>query len=729
MFSENQQVAVRRHLRRVLASSEFSRSGRAAAFLEFVVLSTLENNQESLKERAIGIAVFQRPEDWDPKIDTSVRTEARRVRKKLSKYYSSPAADSHDVNIDVPLGSYSPIFRFPEPEAHAELPEQALTGPLASVKEISSGSGRNKSRVTYLRLGLLTVVVGVIAFAALQAFRTHRQGLSNANVGSAFKTLPISDEYGHQLNPAISPDATQIAYASDAGTGTFHIVQRVIDGGAPHRLTSGIDPELSPAYSPDGKTIAFLRLHGTTEVVIRDLASGTEKLAGYIETQLGDWTGDPGPLIGNLGPAWTRDGASLIVSDHPPHSSSSGLFIINLADGSREQLTTTDGSEQDFLPKVSPDGQRIAFIRASTHGHAELFILDLKTRALRQVTNEDRSINGLAWTKDPGELIVSSNREGPYQLWTVNTLTRAFQKIDTDAANAIDPQFPANASWLAYVTLNQEWTIRRLTIIGSPAGQLERFVASVGRNHGARFSPDGRYVAFVSDRSGSWEIWLCGERCSEPQRLTNFNGPWIGGLTWSPDSIHLAFDARLGPKSAIYMMSIVDPKPQLVEKNSFEERMPYWSQDGDVLYFNSDRDGTVAVWKRDLKSRVMTRIGVGFSTREYGPKRKVLLGRSDGLIYEPESMPEAGWKPIRLTTDPVLAWTVHGSSIYYCAIQPDGHVHILAFEDGRSREIADEDISFPRTAASLDVSPDGRYLLLTVSEHSTSNIYRRIAVR
>ncbi|MBT9332960.1 PD40 domain-containing protein [Paracidobacterium acidisoli] len=728
MLSDDQHIAIRRHLRRVLASSEFSRSGRAASFLEFVVLNALENNRESLKERAIGIAVFQRSEDWDPKLDTSVRTEARRVRKKLSEYYSSPAADPDDVNIDVPLGSYSPVFRFPEPEA--EILPEGDTSPVAAVEEPSSGSRQERSTGTYLRLGLLALFVGAIGLAALQAFRIHRHGLLNANIGSSFKTLPITDEYGHQLNPAISPDGTEIAYASDAGTGTFHIIQRAIEGGTPHRLTSGIDPELSPAYSPDGKAIAFLRLHGsTTEVVVRELSSGSETLTGYIETQLGDWTGDPGPLIGNLGPAWTPDGTRLVVSDHPPHSSSGGLFILNLGDGSRQQLTTDGGSEQDFLPKVAPDGQRIAFIRASTHGHAELFILDLKTRALRQVTNEDHSINGLAWTKDPNELIVSSNREGPYQLWTVNALNGAFQKVDTDAANAIDPQMPANASWLAYVTLNQEWTIQRLTIAGPPAAKpLERFVASAGQNHSAHFSPDGRYVAFVSDRSGSWEIWLCGERCSEPQRLTNFHGPWIGGLTWSPDSTRLAFDARLGPKSAIYMMSIVDPRPQLVERNSFEERMPYWSQDGGALYFNSDRDGTVAVWKRDLQSGAVSRIGVGFSIREFGPRRNLLLGRSDGLIYEPENMPGASGKAIHLATDPVLAWTVHGSSIYYCAIQSDGHIHILVFEDGRSREIADEDIRFPRTAASLDVSPDGRYLLLTVSEHSTSNIYRRITL-
>lgn len=70
---------------------------------------------------------------------------------------------------------------------------------------------------------------------------------------------------------------------------------------------------------PDGKQIAYLRVQADdTEVMIRNLDDGTERLIGEIATQIGDWTGDPGPLIGNLGPAWTPDGSNLIVADFFP---------------------------------------------------------------------------------------------------------------------------------------------------------------------------------------------------------------------------------------------------------------------------------------------------------------------------------------------------------------------------------------------------------------------------
>jgi hypothetical protein len=89
MHSDEQKVLIRRHLTKVLSSSEFARSGKASSFLEFVVGYALDDSVEPLKERAIAVAVFDKANDRDPKLDTCVRTEARRVRKKLSEYYAS----------------------------------------------------------------------------------------------------------------------------------------------------------------------------------------------------------------------------------------------------------------------------------------------------------------------------------------------------------------------------------------------------------------------------------------------------------------------------------------------------------------------------------------------------------------------------------------------------------------------------------------------------------------
>jgi Tol biopolymer transport system component len=736
MLTDKQKEAVQRHLKKVLASSEFARSERAAAFLTYIVTRALDQDSETLKERTIGIAVFERPEDWDPKLDTTVRTEARRLRKKLSGYYASPAGEDQYVCIDVPLGAYVPKFRFVETANH-RLTELAPTPNAAAVpnrerETDQDGLGTiHTARVNpwkQVLSGHALLICSLVVAAPLLTTFVISLHSRKPSVLPPFQTLPLTAEYGNEFDPAISPNANQIAYVWDGSTSGYRIYIRSVKGGSPSRLTSGNSPELDPAFSPDGKQIAYLRVEPeATDVVIRNLDDGTEHIVGEIATQIGDWTGDPGPLIGNLGPTWTPDGSNLIVADFAPHSTISGIFEIKISDGSRRQLTTTEDSVQDFLPRVSRDGRILAFVRAVTHGISDVYLLDLATHALIRATDDNRSINGLAWGRNDDKVVISSNRDGTYQLWILDLPKRSLQKLDTASTTAIDPQIAVGSGWMAYVTTNQNWNIGRVSLDEKVATSVDRFIASSGRNHSARYSPDGKYVAFVSDRSGAWEIWLCQVDCAEPQKLTSFNGPWIGGLSWSPDSTHLAFDARPGRKSAIYTLSITNPAPEILEKNAYEERMPFWSIDGRTIYFNSDRDGSVSIWRRDMPTGDTRRVGSGFSAQELDPAGRLLIGRSDGTIWqvkEPGDLERSLSDDI--VVDPVLAWTVHEGVLYYCSSAKDGRVRIARFENGHQQTIAVLSISFPRTSATLDISPDGKSLLLTSTDHSSSNVFRRI---
>ena len=735
MLTDEQKGAVQRHLKKVLASSEFSRSERAAAFLTFIVTHALNQDSETLKERIIGVAVFERPEDWDPKLDTTVRTEARRLRKKLSTYYASPAGEDQYVCIDVPLGAYIPKFRFVETTNH-RLAESVATSdePADSYRKRETDQGGlgtifNASRVepgsrllSRQVLLICSLVVAPLLVALVILVHSRRMAAS-----PPFQTIPLTTEYGNEISPTISPDSRQIAYVWDGGTGKYRIYIRSIKGGNSRRVTPGNSTELSPAFSPDGRQIAYLRMQpNDTEVVIRNLDDGTERPIGKIATQIGDWTGDPSPLIGNVGPTWTPDSHSLIVSDLASHLGAAGLVAINLTDGSRRQLTVTADSERDFLPKVSPDGSTLAFVRAVTHGISDVYLLDLKAMSLAKVTNESHSINGLSWGQDKGELIVSSNREGPYQLWMLDVTRPVLHKLDTDSANAIDPHLASSADWLAYVTTSQNWNVRQLAIGDQSSSSVERFIASSGRNHSAHYSPDGKHIAFVSDRSGTWEIWLCTTDCSEPQKITDFHGPWIGGLSWSPGSTKLAFDARLGRKSAIYTLSITNPIPEPLQKNNFEERMPSWSRDGKAIYFDSDRDGSVSIWKEDLGTGIVNKICLGFVARELNEDGRLLIGQQNGAIWKIARRGEVE-RPFadHILVDPILAWTTHGDILYYSYLGPDGQTHIVRSDGAHSQQVADLSARQPSTSASLDISPDGRSLLLTSIDQSSSNIYRR----
>ena len=98
-------------LKHILESECFRTSTRGKQFLSFVVQYRLENHPDSLKERMIGAALFNRPVDYATGDDSVVRAQAREVRRRLEKYYMTHAQESR-LRIDLPVGSYTPEFRF-----------------------------------------------------------------------------------------------------------------------------------------------------------------------------------------------------------------------------------------------------------------------------------------------------------------------------------------------------------------------------------------------------------------------------------------------------------------------------------------------------------------------------------------------------------------------------------------------------------------------------------------
>src|SRR6516162_565820 len=105
--------AARRQLDKVLASPGFARNERLSRFLRFVVERHMEGRDQELKESLIAIEVFGRLPGYDPKQDPIVRTEALRLRARLSEYYQADGK-SDPIIIELPKGGYVPVVRSAE---------------------------------------------------------------------------------------------------------------------------------------------------------------------------------------------------------------------------------------------------------------------------------------------------------------------------------------------------------------------------------------------------------------------------------------------------------------------------------------------------------------------------------------------------------------------------------------------------------------------------------------
>src|SRR5258707_10624315 len=116
---------VRAHLDRVLESSAFRGSRRSQEFLRYVVEHKLADRHAQLKERSIGIDVFQRPSSYDPSEDSIVRVKANDIRKRLAQYYMETNAQ---LRIELPLGSYLPEFYLAESTPPNSVPQDQPAG-------------------------------------------------------------------------------------------------------------------------------------------------------------------------------------------------------------------------------------------------------------------------------------------------------------------------------------------------------------------------------------------------------------------------------------------------------------------------------------------------------------------------------------------------------------------------------------------------------------------------
>ncbi len=479
--------------------------------------------------------------------------------------------------------------------------------------------------------------------------------------------------------PATNGTDVVFSYAGDLYTAP-------LSGGEARRLTSHIGYEIFPRFSPDGKTIAFTgEYDGNREVYVIPAGGGDPHRLTYTSTNARDDVGDRmGP--NNIVMTWTPDGQNVVYRNRIGDSFQGRLWTVPADGGMPQAMPLPEGGFCSY----SPDGTRMAYNRVFREFRSwkyyrggmadDIWLYDPEAGKVENLTDNVAQDICPMWIGN--DIYFISDRDRTMNLFVYHTDTRQTEKVTnyTD----YDIKFPStdgklivyeHAGYLyrfdpqtrraeqIHITLNAENIYARteqkhvanlLTSAGLSAdgkrvavtargevfdvpatkGVTRNITRTPGANErGADWSPDGKYIAYISDRTGETEVYLQPAEGGDPIQLTTDNDTYIRSLQWSPDSKTVLYTDRknrivtvdvssktktvvmqnperefygvsFSPDSrwltytkpaandfsVVYVYNLADRKEYPVTEKWYNSSSPAFSTDGKYLVFESDRD-------------------------------------------------------------------------------------------------------------------------------------------
>jgi Tol biopolymer transport system component/DNA-binding winged helix-turn-helix (wHTH) protein len=603
-------------------------------------------------------------------------------------------------------------------------PQRAgLAGPSVVCGETAE---RGRSRTNAVGLSLkqcFYVTLAITLTAAALGFTYKRFEPSGRTVGGTPSLLvPLTSLPGLERQVSFSPDGTRMAFVWDGGTErNVDVYVKLVDTGPPLRLTRDPAEDTQPVWSPDGRRIAFVREGEDRGVfVVPPLAGPERRLTA---------TDAPFPFSTWQRLAWVPDGRSLIVADNTAPSGPVVLFRISIESGDRERLTSPPaGALGDSSPTFSPDGGVLAFARHVRPGAAEVYVMEMPGGKPRQLTSGARAMDGLAWSRDGKELVMASKQGSGSvsHLWRVRVSDGSVERLPVPSERLSDPAFTPDGRYVAFTQTQLDLNIWRLPLSGGPAQPL---VASTLEDVGERYSPDGSRIAFASNRSGTWEIWTCGNQGEDPAQLTNFGGPNVGNPRWSPDGRTLAFQVRHAEGDGVWVIRSDGGGRRQIWRNPSGLYVTEWSRDGRWLYAASSQTGRFEIWKFALDGghvHQVTRHG-GFMAMESADS-KYLYYTKAWRVPGIWRMPVEGGSERLLIADQRAGasglWTVVDDGIFFASAGTGSSSTVWFFEFAteRLRPVARLRNPILEGISGLSVSPDRRWLLVTQLDEEKSDI-------
>ncbi len=419
---------------------------------------------------------------------------------------------------------------------------------------------------------------------------------------------PVTMHEAHDINPIFSPDSKWIAFSSNRH-GSYDVFVVPVVGGKPRRLTFDSAPDMVTGWTPDGKNVVFSSPRSTAfpqniDCYTVPFEGGPVRKLPLFEGKEAHFAPVGGSIAFVRGPGlWYRRGYR--------GSSNDDIWICNSDGSSQKQLTYFDG--QDSSPMWAPDAKKLYYVSeiGSKLGCANIVVQNIgpgsvASGSTQRLTSHEEDCVRRARISANGEWIVY---ECGTDLWVIGTRPGSSPRKLAIEVNADDKSnternvtFTKDATEFA---LNSDEDAAVLCIQGElflvrlpDGGKATRLTDSPAFDHGASFSPDGKSIVFLSDRTGHEDIYLLQPDDPEHPELTKAHKFKVKQLTNTPEGETGVTFSPKGDKIAFLRSGklwTVNPDGT-AEKMLVSENQVFdydWSPDGKMMVY-ARSDGSFA---------------------------------------------------------------------------------------------------------------------------------------
>lgn len=607
-------------------------------------------------------------------------------------------------------------------DGHALLPDQAVEAPAAQ----GAAPSAMRAAPRRWRYGLAMGGIAGATLAAVAVALVWRAvpGQAPSGVDAAFRTRPLTSFVGSELEPALSPDGSRVAFVwDDDADGVPDVHVKSVDSESTLNLTRSDSAENHPVWSADGGAVLFVRPQRRGASIMRVSALGGGATQVVRDEAAADIRGM------SLAP----DGASIAYARRDDPASPYRIVLAAIDSGRTQAITRPEpGTLGDIDPLFARDGRTVYFVRAVNEVTKDLYAAPSGGGAPTRLTFDNRKINGLTWSPDGTRLLFTSTRSGMYAAWSVDPAGGDPRQLALGDEDVHQPSAAPAVGRVAYERWTHRAQLQRIDLARQAPIAAGASVRSTRWDASPAYAPDGERIAFNSNRTGPQGIWVSDRDGRNAVQIASFDGVFVDHPAWSPDGATIAFDASPDGRTAVYAVASQGGSPRRITQGPGDSRNPAWSRDGKWIYFESNRSGDWQLYAQPVGGGEAVRITAngGANPAESGDGAWLLYSKPEapGLWRQPRRdwrEPGTAARETRLTaalaSEDAENWAPADGGIYFVRRPAAGPPRLSMLDAGGSvRDVAT--LAPSQQILGLDVAPDATELILANRLPSESDL-------